>query len=180
MERIKVLVSGAYGRMGREGVKGGWARNDMELVGATEKDGVEKDACQVVGLEKSGVIISADLPKTLAETKPQVMVDFTTPLAVMENIRHAAEAGVAGVIGTTGLTQENLDEIERLAAKSGKAFLVAPNFAIGAILMMRFAAEAAKFFPEAEIIELHHDKKIDAPSGTAIKTAEIVNTGRAQ
>src|SRR5690606_6055975 len=80
----------------------------------------------------------------------------------------------------TGLTQENLDEIERLAAKSGKAFLVAPNFAIGAILMMRFAAEAAKFFPEAEIIELHHDKKIDAPSGTAIKTAEIINNARLQ
>ncbi len=180
MERIRVLVSGAYGRMGREVVKAVCAQHDMELVGATDKEGVGKDACQVVGLEKSGVIISADLPKTLAETRPQVMVDFTTPLAVMENIRCAAEAGVAGVIGTTGLTQENLDEIERLAAKSGKAFLVAPNFAIGAILMMRFAAEAAKFFPEAEIIELHHDKKIDAPSGTAIKTAEIINNARLQ
>lgn len=179
MEQIKVLVSGAYGRMGREVVKAVCGQPDMELVGATDKAGIGKDACRAAGVEKTGVIISSDLSETISKTKPQVMVDFTTPLAVMENIRLAAEAGVAGVIGTTGLTKENLEEIASLAAKAGRAFLIAPNFAIGAILMMRFAGEAAKFFTDVEIIELHHDKKIDAPSGTALKTVEAINTGRA-
>lgn len=178
MAPIKVLVSGAYGRMGREVVKVVSAQPDMELVGAVDKEGVGKDVFRTAGVEKTGVMISPDLSATLSKTNPQVMVDFTTPLSVMENIRLAAEAGVAGVIGTTGLTKENLEEIARLAAKAGRAFLVAPNFAIGAILMMRFAVEAARFFPAAEIIELHHDKKIDAPSGTALKTVEAINSGR--
>ena len=133
MAPIRVLVSGAYGRMGREVVKAVSAQSDMELVGAVDKEGVGKDAGQAAGVEKTGVLISPDLSEAISKTNPQVMVDFTTPLAVMENIRLAAEAGVAGVIGTTGLTKENLEEIARLAAKAGRAFLVAPNFAIGAI-----------------------------------------------
>lgn len=179
MAPIRVLVSGAYGRMGREVVKAVIAQPDMELAGAVDKAGIGEDAGRVAGVAQTGVIISPDLAATISKTNPEVMVDFTTPLAVMENIRAAAEAEVAGVIGTTGLTAENLEEIARLAAKAGRAFLVAPNFAIGAILMMRFAAEAARFLPDVEIIELHHDKKIDAPSGTALKTAEAINAARA-
>ena len=102
------------------------------------------------------------------------MVDFTTPLTVMDNIKVALSAGVSAVVGTTGLTAENLEEIEDLAVRTGKGVIVAPNFALGAVLMMRFAQEAAKYFPDVEIIELHHDRKIDAPSGTALKTAEMI------
>ncbi len=178
MEKTRVLVSGAYGRMGREVVKAVVTQDDMVLVGAVDKIGVESDIGKVCGLDKLGVNIEKDLLATLKRTKPDVMVDFTTPLVIMENIRIAAEAKVAGVIGTTGLTGENLEEVNELALQSGKAFLVAPNFAIGAVLMMRFAREAARYFPDVEIIELHHDRKIDAPSGTALKTAEMIAAGR--
>lgn len=180
MEKIRILVSGAYGRMGREVVKTVAAQEDMTLVGAVDKAGVGVDAGQAAGLKNLGVPISPDLTDTIRKTQPQVMVDFSSPLAVMENIRTMVEAGIAGVIGTTGLTEENLGEISQLAEKSGKAILVAPNFAIGAVLMMRFAEEAAKYLSDVEIIELHHDRKIDAPSGTAIKTAEMISKGRRQ
>ncbi|HBG17191.1 MAG TPA: 4-hydroxy-tetrahydrodipicolinate reductase [Firmicutes bacterium] len=178
MNKIRVLVSGAFGRMGREVVKAIVAQDDMTLVGAVDKTGVGAEIGQVCGLETLGIKIEQDLLSALKRTEAEVMVDFTTPLAVMENIKAAAETKVAGVIGTTGLTAENLEEINELASKSEKCFLVAPNFAIGAVLMMGFAHEAAKYFPDVEIIELHHDRKLDAPSGTAIKTAELIATGR--
>ncbi len=98
-------------------------------------------------------------------------VDFTTPAAVLGNARRALAAGIPCVIGTTGLTDQGLDELDALARERGLPCLVAPNFAIGAVLMIRFAAEAAKAMPHAEIVELHHDTKLDAPSGTAKATA---------
>jgi|SRR5690554_4301411 len=180
MEKIRVVVSGAYGRMGREVVKAVFAQEDMELVGAVDKVGTGVDAGEAAGLKKNGVLIESDLHQTLLNTKPQVVVDFSTPLAVKENIKIILDSGANGVIGTTGLTAESLKELEVLAEQAGKGLLVAPNFAIGAVLMMRFAKEAARFLPEAEIIELHHDRKIDSPSGTALKTAEMIRKGRVQ
>jgi 4-hydroxy-tetrahydrodipicolinate reductase len=98
-------------------------------------------------------------------------VDFTAPGAVLGNMRLALAAGVPGVVGTSGLTDEGLAELDRLARDSGVPCLVVPNFALGAVLMMRFAEEAARVMPRAEIVELHHDTKVDAPSGTAKATA---------
>ncbi|HEY8345316.1 MAG TPA: 4-hydroxy-tetrahydrodipicolinate reductase [Bacillota bacterium] len=180
MEKIRVVVSGAYGRMGREVMKAVSAQEDLSLVGAVDKAGVGTNVSVLTGVGGTEVVISSNLPETLQKTKPDVVVDFTTPLVVKENIKAILEAGVNGVIGTTGLTEENLTEIAALTEQAGKGLLVAPNFAIGAVLMMRFAKEAAKYLPEAEIIELHHDRKIDAPSGTAMKTAEMIKDGRTQ
>lgn len=178
MDKIRVLVNGAYGRMGREVVKAVVAQEDLELVGAVDKVGGGQDIGQICGLGVLGLTVETDLTVVLGNTAPAVMVDFTTPLTVMDNIKAALEAGVAVVVGTTGLTEENLDEINDLAARSERGVIVAPNFALGAVLMMRFAKEAARYFPDVEIIELHHDRKIDAPSGTALKTAEMIAAGR--
>lgn len=180
MEKIRVVVSGAYGRMGREAMKAVSSQEDLSLVGAVDKTGAGTDVFALTGVGETGLVISSDLTETLQKTKPDVVVDFTTPLVVKENIKIILESGVNGVIGTTGLTEENLAEIGALTEQAGKGLLIAPNFAIGAVLMMRFAKEAAKYLPEAEIIELHHDRKIDAPSGTAIKTAEMIKSSRTQ
>ena len=105
------------------------------------------------------------------------IVDFTQPDAVAGNVLAAVEQGVPAVVGTTGLQPDQLDQIDQAAKERGVAVFVAPNFAIGAVLMMRFAADAARFMPRAEIIELHHDTKLDAPSGTARATAGLIGEG---
>jgi 4-hydroxy-tetrahydrodipicolinate reductase len=107
----------------------------------------------------------------------EAIVDFTQPDAVAGNVLAAVEQGVPAVVGTTGLRPEQLEEIDAAAKRQGVPVFIAPNFAIGAVLMMRFAAEAARFMPRAEIIELHHDTKLDAPSGTAKATAAAIGEG---
>ncbi|HHW13272.1 MAG TPA: 4-hydroxy-tetrahydrodipicolinate reductase [Firmicutes bacterium] len=178
MDKIGVLVAGACGRMGREVVKAVVAQDDLQLVGAVDQVGAGEDIGQVCGLGELGIAVETDLAAALRSSAAAVMVDFTTPLTVMDNIKAALAAGVSAVVGTTGLIAENLEEIEDLAVRTGKGVIVAPNFALGAVLMMRFAQQAAKYFPDVEIIELHHDRKIDAPSGTALKTAELIAAGR--
>ncbi|HFU4006238.1 TPA: 4-hydroxy-tetrahydrodipicolinate reductase, partial [Streptococcus suis] len=114
----------------------------------------------------------------VASLEADVWLDFTTPKFAYENTRFALENGFAPVVGTTGFTPEEIEELIALSAEKGLGGLIAPNFAIGAILLMQFAAQAAKYFPNLEIIELHHDKKKDAPSGTAVKTAELISQVR--
>ena len=106
-------------------------------------------------------------------------MDFTIPEAVLGNIEMALAHGVVPIVGTTGLSPQDVDHVRDLCRTHGVGALIAPNFAIGAVLMMRFAQEAAKYLPDAEIIEMHHEKKLDAPSGTAAKTAEMIAQGRA-
>lgn len=167
---IKVLVSGALGRMGKEVVAAVCADPDLDMTGAVDKKAVEEYLSLPGGL---GLIpIGRDLEPMLARVKPAVMVDFTHPEAVMENIRIALRHGVIPVVGTTGISQQNLKEVEGLCQSQRTACFIAPNFAVGANLMMHFAKIAARYFPSAEIIELHHEGKADAPSGTAMKTAE--------
>lgn len=149
---IKVLVNGAAGRMGRQVCQTVEAHPELDLVGRTD--------------------IDDNLATTLSEAKPDVMVDFTRPDAVIPNIREALEHNVHAVVGTTGITENNLSEIEAAAKESSANVIVAPNFAIGAVLMMQLAKVVARYMKACEIIELHHDQKADAPSGTAIKTAE--------
>lgn len=180
MSRIRVLISGASGRMGREVSKAVLKDDQLELVGAVDRVSIGRDIGSLAGLESINIPIQGELAVGLDTCKPQVVVDFTTPATVMSNIRTALAAGVHIVVGTTGLTPEHLQEIADLCVRYKVNALVAPNFAVGALLMMRFAATAAKYFPQVEIIELHHDQKLDAPSGTSIKTAEMILAGRGE
>lgn len=169
---IRVLVCGAAGRMGQEVVRAVSKEADLQLVAAVDQSRVGEDIGEVVGLGSKEIAITNDLAGVIAAGQPQVMVDFTIPASVLANLRVALARKVACVVGTTGLSQENLAEISQLCTDNDTPCFIAPNFAIGAVLMMQFATQAAKYFPKAEIVELHHDKKLDAPSGTALLTAK--------
>ncbi len=179
-EKTRVVVVGALGRMGMETVKAIEQDEDLELVAAVDIKAKGESISEITGIKGSSIIIHNDLETALEETKPQVLVDFTNPQAVFNNVRTALVRGVTSVVGTTGLNQVELNQLEKLALEHDVGVAVIPNFAIGAVLMMKFAQEAAKYFPDVEIIEIHHDKKMDAPSGTAIKTAELISQNRPQ
>jgi 4-hydroxy-tetrahydrodipicolinate reductase len=174
MGEIRVIVIGAGGRMGREVARAVAGADDMVLVGAVDRSKAGEDAGRVAGIEPTGVLIADSLSDAIAQSSPDVAVDFTLPDAVMGNIRTALRAGVPCVVGTSGLTEENLSELASLCEERRRAVFVAPNFAIGAVLMMQFAAQAARHFSAAEIVELHHAGKVDAPSGTALRTAQLM------
>lgn len=163
---IKVLVNGALGKMGRTVLHTVLQQDDMELVGAVDVNGAGKSV--------EGIAVDADLAAALTAHKPDVVVDFTRPDVVMGSLRTILNAKVNAVVGTTGFTPENLDEVKALAEKNGVGAMIAPNFAMGAVVMMKLAEEAAKYFPKVEIIEMHHDQKVDAPSGTAVLTAQKI------
>ncbi len=177
MSAIRVLVSGAFGRMGRFVANAVSAAADMELVGAVDPAGVGHAVAEILGAP-SDLSISGHLAGTLEETRPDVMVDFTLPAVVMDNLEAALTRQVACVVGTTGMSPTDLQVVAAMCRKTATPCVIAPNFSIGANLMMRFAAEAAKSFDYAEIIERHHEKKIDSPSGTALRTAELMAAAR--
>lgn len=177
-EPIRVIVAGAGGRMGRESVGAVLgASPEMTLVGAVDPAYAGRTVADAHGLE-STVMIGSDLADTLSTSPADAVVVFTTPDAAMESISASMRAGAVPVVGTTGITKQHIDRIEEMAAEHGVGAIVAPNFAIGAVLMMKMACEAVKYFPNVEIIELHHDKKLDAPSGTAILTARLLAQAR--
>lgn len=164
---VRVLVNGALGRMGSEVCKKVYSETDLELVGAVDiKEGV-------IALGE-GVKVTTDLVAAINEIKPDVVVDFTRPDVVMGNLRKMLPLGVHVVVGTTGFSDADLKEVDELAKAHNTSLLIAPNFALGAVVMMKLACEAAKYFPHVEIIEKHHDNKLDAPSGTAIITAQKI------
>lgn len=168
---IRVAVLGAYGKMGKEVVKTIIEAPDTLFVGACDIVFVGEE------IEKTGVKLTDNFDQMLADSKPNVVVDFAKPFSI-DNIKKINKSGAVAIIGTTGQTPEQLSEMEAITKESGVGILVAPNFAIGALLMMKFAAEASKYMPGVEIIELHHDKKLDAPSGTSIITAEMISKAR--
>jgi 4-hydroxy-tetrahydrodipicolinate reductase len=167
---IRVGVFGAGGRMGATVCHAVNDAEDMELVGAVDPLHAGIDLHQL-GVYDTSIHI-ASKPETLKDADVEVVVDFTVAGAAAENLRWCAENGVHAVVGTTGLPEDTLGELAELFDKSSANAVIAPNFAIGAVLMMRFAELAAPFFESAEIIELHHENKIDAPSGTAMFTAQ--------
>lgn len=179
-EVIRVAIVGVCGKMGQETARAVSGASDMRIVGACDLASVGSALSSVVTGVESDLKIESDLATMLRTAKPDVVVDFTAPSVIFGNAKVSLSAGVATVIGTTGLSQENIAELRDLSEKTGTPALIAPNFAIGAVLMMRFAAEAAKYMPSVEIIELHHDKKLDSPSGTSIKTAEMIADARGQ
>ncbi len=177
MTAIRVAVAGAKGRMGQEVAKMVLGDPELLLVAAIDSklDGVP--VSEVLGLQ-TPVMFYRSLSHALEETKPDVLVDFTVPDAVKANAEVAIDAGVRPVIGTTGLQTDEIEQLDDRCRLRGIGGIAAPNFAIGAVLMMHFAAIAAKFFPHVEIIEYHHDQKLDAPSGTSLKTAELIANSR--
>lgn len=154
MARIRVLVNGANGRMGSETVKAVSGAADLELVGQAD--------------------LGDDLAAAITDSRAEVVIDFTHPSSALKNVKIILNGKAHAVVGTTGLNPKDLAEIRKLCAKNKVNCVVAPNFAIGAVLMMKFSREASHYMPEVEIIELHHDQKADSPSGTAIKTAELI------
>ncbi len=171
---IRVIVVGAAGRMGREVLKSVWNSEDMQLVGAVDIRDEGQDVGTLIGMGEAGILLQENLERVFQDTGPDVMVDFTIPESVAANIKLALQYRVRPVVGTTGLSSIELAEIVEAASRKRVGGVIAPNFAIGALLMINFAAQAARFFPHVEIIELHHDQKLDAPSGTALTTAEAV------
>ncbi|KYC38668.1 4-hydroxy-tetrahydrodipicolinate reductase [Scytonema hofmannii PCC 7110] len=178
---IPVVVVGAGGKMGREVVKAVAQAPDMNLVGAidTSPELQDKDAGELAGLtEPLEIPITNQIEPMLAfaaqERQPGVMVDFTHPKSVYDNIRSAIAYGVRPVVGTTGLTQQQISELAEFADKASTGCLIIPNFSIGMVLLQQAAVVASQYFDHVEIIELHHNQKADAPSGTAIQTAQML------
>lgn len=178
INKIKVAVSGACGKMGQAVIKAVNAEEDMQLVSAIDIANEGKDIGEIVENKSCGVLIENSLENALKSKEIDVVVDFTNPDLVFGNTKLVLENGARPVIGTTGLTESQLEEIKKLSEQKSIGALIAPNFAVGAVLMMMFSQKAAKYFSNAEIIELHHNKKKDAPSGTAIKTAQLMTEER--
>jgi 4-hydroxy-tetrahydrodipicolinate reductase len=156
--RISVGVLGARGRMGTEVVKAVNAADDLELVAMVDE---------------------GEWLFNVADAGAQVVVDFTRPDVVMENVRFCIDQNIHCVVGTTGFDEDRLATVAAwLEPKPDVGVVIAPNFGIGAVLLMRFAQEAARFFPSVEIVELHHPAKVDAPSGTAARTARLIAAAR--
>lgn len=176
---IRVGVVGAFGKMGREVCAAVVNDQDLGLVAAVDRNGVGERIGRLIGHPQLNVSVSDELD-ILADAEVEVAVDFTHPSVVMDNIRWYVRHAIHAVVGTTGMTAEKLQRIRELIDEEGSesSVFIAPNFAIGAVLMMRFAATASKYLPAAEIIELHHDRKADAPSGTALQTAEEIAKAR--
>ena len=171
---IKVAICGAAGRMGREVLKTVVNAEDMELCAAIDLHQVGSDAGVLLNGTNLGVKITSDLSESLTVSGAEVMVDFTDTRSVGANVLTALKAGVRPVVGATGMSEEEFATITQMVEHMRLGCIIAPNFTVGALLMIKFAAEAAKYFPHVEIIERHHDQKLDAPSGTSIKTAEQI------
>ena len=155
---MKVAVLGAKGRMGTEAVAAINAATDLTL---------------------SAALDIGDSLETLTQSGTEIVVDFTTPDSVMKNLEFAINNGIHVVVGTTGFDDNKLELLKKLLSKQPKVgALIAPNFGLGAVLMVQFSQTAAKYFESAEIIEMHHANKIDAPSGTAVRTAEMITNSR--
>jgi len=163
---IAVAVVGGAGRMGSLSASTVAEQDDLRLVAVIDPAFAPNT--------QTPAPTFATVAEALENTAPRVAVEFSTPASVFANTRALLEAGVHTVVGATGLTAPQLEELCELSRASGTGLLVAPNFSLGAALLMRFAREAARYFQHAEIIELHHDGKVDAPSGTALHTANLI------
>lgn len=177
---IPVVVNGACGKMGREVIKAVAGASDMTLVAAVERtpEYLGQDIGEVIGCGPLEIPVLNDLQANLVlatqENVQGVMVDFTHPDSVYENVRTAIAYGVRPVVGTTGLSSEQIQDLADFAEKASTGCLIIPNFSIGMILLQQAAIQASKYFDHVEIIELHHNQKADAPSGTAIQTAQLL------
>ena len=171
---IQVAVAGALGRMGQAVIEAVQAEDDLQVVA-----GIDIQATGAASVS-GGWLLCNRLDEALERVQPRVLVDFTVAEAAAANALEAVNRGVSPVVGTTGMNAEQLQALRDASRQRQVGAFVAPNFALGAVLMMHFARIAARYFDSAEVIELHHDRKIDAPSGTAVKTAQDMLAARGQ
>ncbi len=183
-KKIPVLVSGALGKMGSEVVNTVLNSSDCELVAAidTNKKNIGKNISQLLNLKTSDVVVSNDLEGSLCsisqdyrnENIKPVLVDFTHPNSVFENTRSSIAYGISPIVGTTGLSSMQINDLAIFAQKANIGCAIIPNFSVGMVLLQQAASVAAKFYDNIELIEMHHNQKADSPSGTCIKTAEMI------
>ncbi|MEW6497931.1 MAG: 4-hydroxy-tetrahydrodipicolinate reductase [Cyanobacteriota bacterium] len=177
---IPVVVNGACGKMGREVIKAVSQAEDMTLIGAVDHNPnyMGQDIGEIIGCGPLEIPVLNDLQANLVlatqEKVQGVMVDFTHPDSIYENVRTAIAYGVRPVVGTTGLSPEQIQDLADFAEKASTGCLIIPNFSIGMVMLQQAAIQASKYFDHVEIIELHHNQKADAPSGTAIQTAQLL------
>ena len=178
---IPIVVNGACGKMGREVIKAIAQADDMTLVGAVDKTSalMGQDIGEITGWGPLEIPVTNDLEATLVMAQSQgqglaVMVDFTHPDTVYQTVRAAIAYGVRPVVGTTGLSADQIKDLAEFAEKASTGCLIVPNFSIGIVLLQQATLQAAQYFDHVEIIELHHNQKADAPSGTAVQTAQML------
>ncbi len=171
MNPVKIILTGGCGQMGKQLIKTFTEEQDIILTGVIDKKNTGIDAGTVAGIRETGIKITDSLEETLKDGGEEILVDFTCHDAACKHIEIALSRGFSVVSGTTGFSDKELNDFNREAEKRAIPLFIAPNFAIGAVLMMKFAATASRYFSSAEIIELHHNRKKDAPSGTSMLTA---------
>ncbi|HEY9577913.1 MAG TPA: 4-hydroxy-tetrahydrodipicolinate reductase [Pseudobacillus sp.] len=174
METINVIIAGPRGRMGKEAVNMVQKAENLQLAAVLDRKYKGQMLSEIEGFSGIDVPVFTDINECFSEVEADVLIDLTTPETGYIHTKTALEHNIRPVVGTTGFTEEQLKELKKLAEEKSLGCIIAPNFAIGAVLMMKFSEMAAKYFQDVEIIELHHDKKLDAPSGTAIKTAQMI------
>ncbi|MCP3025876.1 4-hydroxy-tetrahydrodipicolinate reductase [Halobacillus sp. A5] len=178
MNEIKCIVAGPRGKMGSEALRMIEKDDQLVLTGCIDRKFDGKSVREIENLPNLDAPIYSDAEVCLQEVEADVLIDLTTPEFGYKHTKLALEHNVRPVVGTTGFTEEQLKEVKSLSEDKQLGTVIAPNFAIGAVLMMQFSKWAAKHFPDVEIIEKHHDRKLDAPSGTAVKTAQLIQEER--
>ncbi|MHB9145939.1 MAG: 4-hydroxy-tetrahydrodipicolinate reductase [Symbiobacteriia bacterium] len=171
LEPLKVIIAGATGKVGRELVKAFAVEPSVKLAGAVARTGQGQDVGEATGIGRIGVALAAKLEQVLLQHPADVLVDFTRAEAARDHITIALQHGCAPVVGTTGFTEEDYRRFEELVRKSGLGAAIIANFAIGVMLQMKFCEQAARLMPHVEVVEMHHNTKVDAPSGTALRIA---------
>jgi 4-hydroxy-tetrahydrodipicolinate reductase len=180
MNVIRIIIAGPRGRMGSEAVKMVNSTEHFQLVAVVDHKNDGMNLSAIEGFTGISAPIYSNLETCLEENPADVLIDLTTPEFGMFHAKTALSYGVRPVVGTTGFTPDQLEELKGICEEKELGCIIAPNFAIGAILMMKFSQMAAKYFKDIEIIELHHDQKLDAPSGTAVKTAQMISEVRTE
>lgn len=174
---ITIMIAGPRGNMGREAVKLVQREENMQLTGVIDYKFGGMTMQETETMEPLQIPVYETLDEA-AENKPDVLIDLTNPETGKKHLRRALELGIRPVVGTTGFTDDDINVLSELAEEKELGAVIAPNFAIGAILLMKLSVMAAKYMPNVEIIEQHHDRKLDAPSGTAMKTAQMISAVR--
>ncbi len=177
-QKTRIVVAGPRGKMGSETIHMIQRTPHFELVGVVDTKNEGLEVRDLEGLPNLSVPIYTDIESCFSNTTPEVLIDFTHPEAGKKHIQYALEHQVRPVVGTSGFTEDEVKHYQALAQANRLGGIIAPNFAIGAVLMMKWSQMAARYFKDVEIIEQHHDQKRDAPSGTAVKTAELIQKER--
>jgi 4-hydroxy-tetrahydrodipicolinate reductase len=177
-EIVKIIVAGPRGKMGSETIRLIEETDRFRLVAAVDSKNNGKQVADLPGLPDLAAPVYDDFEQCIGEMEADVLIDFTNPKSGRAHTEIALKNKIRPVVGTSGFTEKDVAQLAELAERNDTGAIIAPNFAVGAVLMMKFSRLAAKYFPDVEIIEQHHDRKLDAPSGTAVKTAEMMAEAR--